>query len=467
MKKVLIIANGILAKHFLERVVSVASDSNDYTVVFYKKKTIRDIVFPESFKIYSFDPTSFEKMTSVMNKDYYQVIIAVSKKIDAQGSYKTIRQFDKKVPIYLVDKWGLEFEDKYLKIVNSRKIVAFRLADFVPNTPIFAQNIGLAAGEVMDIQVPVGSSYIYRHIGGIEQKKWHIAALYRSSVLFLPKPNLMIQPNDNLLIVGAPEVLQDVYKSIKRELGQFPQPFGSNIYCLVDMKNMNEKRIETLLANTLALHERLNSKKLYIKIINPTYSFMFSYIKNLASDDIDVSADYYNILSENIYINDVNRLNIGLCVVDKPFFKSNVKTLFNSQTPIFKIADNMLENIKTGIVFSGNTDDIEKHSSVIFDLSAQLDLKVQFYDFDPEVENQELAEHFENIAKLYEKQIEIIKNHDKNPIFKLKKEDNILQFVPFYESFTKSKIISMFSEDLNRIYFLLNDKYQLFLPILE
>ncbi|MDR2636062.1 MAG: potassium transporter TrkA [Campylobacteraceae bacterium] len=467
MKKVLIIADGILAKHFLERVVSVASDNNEYTIVYYRKKTLHNIIFPENFKIHSFDPTSFEKMTSIINKDYYQVMIAVSKKVDAVGSYKVIRQFEKKIPIYLVDKWGLEFDDKYLKIVNSRKITAFRLADFVPNTPIFAQNIGLVTGEVMDVQVPVGSSYVYRHLGSIEQKKWNIAALYRNNTLLLPKPNIMIQPNDNLLIVGAPDVLQDVYKSIKRELGQFPQPFGSNIYCFIDMNNMGAKRIEALLANTLMLHERLNSKKLYIKVVNPTYSHAFNYIKNLSSNDIDITVDYYNPLSDNIYLDDVNHLNIGLCVVDKLFFKANIKMLFNSQAPILKIGGSKFQDIKNGIVFGGNADDVEKHSSVIFDLSSQLDLKVQFYDFDPEIENQELAEHFENIAKLYGKQIDIIKNSDQNPIFKLKKEENILQFVPFYESFMKSKIASILSEDLNRVYFLLDNKCQLFLPILE
>jgi hypothetical protein len=467
MKKVLIIADGILAKHFLERVVSVASDSNEYTIVHYKKKTLNNITFPENFKIYSFDPTSLEKMTAVMNQDYYQVMIAVGKKVDAVGSYKIIRQFDKKVLIYFVDKWGLDIEDKYIRVINSREIVAFRLTDFVPNTPIFAQNVGLAVGEVMDVQVPVGSSYVYRHIGSIEQKKWSIAALYRNNTLLLPKPNLMIQPNDNLLIVGAPDVLQDVYKSIKKELGQFPQPFGSNIYCLIDMKDMNNERVESLLANACSLHERLNSKKLYIKVINPTYSPIFHHIKNLASNDIDVTVDYYNFFHEDMYIEDINRLNIGLCVVDKAFFKTNIKTLFKSQTPIFKIGGTELENIKKGILFSGNTDDIEKHSSVIFDISSQLELKVQFYDFDPENERQELVEHFENIAKLYGEQIEIIKSGDKNPIFELKKDNDIVQFIPFYESFMKSKIASMFSEDLNHIYFILNDKYQLFLPILE
>ncbi|MDR1554882.1 MAG: potassium transporter TrkA, partial [Campylobacteraceae bacterium] len=265
MKKILIIADGILAKYFLERVITLSNDSNDYTIVYYRKKTLPNYAFPENFEVYSFDPTSFEKMMPVMNKDYYQIMIAVSKKIDAIGSYKNIRQFNKKVPIFLMDRWGFEFKDKYLTLIESREVMAYRFADFLPNTPVTAQNVGLAIGEIMDVQVPVGSSYVYRHVGGIEQTKWRIAAVYRNNALLLPKPNLMIQPNDSLLVVGAPDILQNVYKSIKRELGQFPLPFGNNIYCLIDMKNMNEARIEKLLDDALYLHTKLNSKKLYIK----------------------------------------------------------------------------------------------------------------------------------------------------------------------------------------------------------
>ncbi|MDR1461006.1 MAG: potassium transporter TrkA [Campylobacteraceae bacterium] len=469
MKKILIIADGILAKYFLERAISLSNDNNDYTIVYYRKKTLPDFAFPENFEIHSFDPTSFEKMTPIMSKDYYQVMIAVSKKLDAVGSYKNIRQFDKKVPIYLMDRWGFELEDKYLTLIESREIIAYRFADFLPNTPVTAQNVGLAIGEIMDVQVPVGSSYVYRHIGGIEQTKWRIAAVYRNNTLLLPKPNLMIQPNDSLLIVGAPDILQNVYKSIKKELGQFPLPFGSNIYCLVDMKNMNSFRIEKLLDDALYLHAKLNSKKLYLKVINPTYSSIFSKIKELNSDDIDMHVDYYNTSHEYMYKKDVYSLNVGLCVVDKQFFNSNIKALFECETPIFKIGQIPLSKLKKGVVLGGNIDNAEKNSSVMFDISAQLNLKMQFYDFDPDnfEEKTALIEHFENIAKLYEKKIEVVKSNEKNPILEFKKATDILQFIPFYEAFAKSRVLSLFSTDLNRVHFILEDKCQLFLPILE
>ncbi|MDR0579926.1 MAG: potassium transporter TrkA [Campylobacteraceae bacterium] len=469
MKKVLIIADGILAKYFLERAITLSNDSNDYTIVYYRKKTLPNYAFPENFETYSFDPTSFEKMMLVMKKDYYQIMIVVSKKIDAAGSYKTVRQFDKKVPIFLMDRWGLKFKDKYLTLIESKEVMAYRFADFLPNTPVTAQNVGLAIGEIMDVQVPVGSSYAYRHIGAIEQTKWRIAAVYRNNNLLLPQQNLMIQPNDSLLIVGDPDILQNVYKSIKKELGQFPLPFGSSIYCLIDMKKMNSARIEKLLDNALFLHAKLNSKKLYIKIINPTYSSVLIKIKELVNDDIDVNIDYYNISHEHIYEKDVYNLNIGLCVTDKLFFNSNIKALFEYKTPVFKSGQIPLSEVKRGIVLGGNIDDAERNSSIMFDFSAQLNLKMQFYDFDPDNFNEKTAliEHFENIAKLYEKKIEIAKRSEKNPILEFKDISDILQFIPFYEEFSKSRVLSVFSKDLNRVHFVLEDKCQLFLPILE
>jgi hypothetical protein len=277
----------------------------------------------------------------------------------------------------------------------------------------------------------------------------------------------MIQPNDSMLIVGDPDILQNVYKSIKQELGQFPLPFGSNIYCFINMKDMNEGRIKNILSNALSLHEKLNSKRLYVKVINPTYSPIFDMIKTLSDGDVEVMIDFYNASNENIYKNDVSRLNIGLCIVDKSFFRSNVKMLFELQTPIFKIGDFELAGIKKGVILGGDTDDVERNSSAVFDLCAQLGLKVRLYDFDPDKEHSSLVEHFENIAKLYEKKIEIVKISEKNPLLQLKKANDILQFIPFYGALAKSKIISLFSEDLNRVHFILDDKYQLFLPILE
>ena len=264
MKKILIIADGILAKHFLERVMDSTNSDNSYDVVTYREKTVPSKKL-DNFTFYNFDPTSFEKLSPLIGRDYYQIMIIVSKKIDAVGAYNNIRTKDKEVQIILLDRWELELEDSRLEILGSRDVLSSRFVDFLPDMPVIAQNIGLGAGEIMEIRVPIGSSYLYRHIASIVQKKWKISGVYRANTLILPRPTLMIQPNDILLVVGNPNVLQSVYKSVKRELGQFPSPFGSSIYCLVDMFKMSLKEVDKLVNDALLLHAKISSMKLHVK----------------------------------------------------------------------------------------------------------------------------------------------------------------------------------------------------------
>ena len=73
----------------------------------------------------------------------------------------------------------------------------------------------------------------------------------------------------------------------------FRSPFGSSIYCLIDMLNMGEKEIDELINDSLLLHSKLNSKKLHIKVINPTYSKVFEKIKSYHNHHINVMIDYF------------------------------------------------------------------------------------------------------------------------------------------------------------------------------
>ena len=98
--------------------------------------------------------------------------------------------------------------------------------DQLPNVPLVAQNVGLGQGEIMEVHIPFGSSYAYRHIGSILQRKWKIAALYRDEKQILPTNATMIKPNDTLLILGKPLVLDGVYRTINKRMGLFPEPFG-------------------------------------------------------------------------------------------------------------------------------------------------------------------------------------------------------------------------------------------------
>jgi hypothetical protein len=54
---------------------------------------------------------------------------------------------------------------------------------------------------------------------------------------------------------------------------------------------------------------------------------------------------------------------------------------------------------------------------------------------------------------------------EKNPLFKLKNRDNILQFLPFSHKILESNMLSIFSTDMDKLHFKLADNYQLFIPV--
>ena len=465
MKKILILADGILAKQFLEKVMETEAGENSYTIVTYKEETLPK-KRPENFKFFEFDPTSYEKLAVILNEQFFQVMIIMSNKLDVKATYTNIRRVDSKVRIVIMDRWDLQIEDKRLLMLNSREILASRFTDHLPNTPIVAQNIGLGIGEIMEVSVPVGSSYAYRHLASIEQSKWRIAAVYRSNTLILPRPALMLLPNDLLLLVGDPKVLQSVFKSIKRELGQFPSPFGSSIYCLVDMLRMKDDEIDVLINDSLLLHSKLNSNKLHIKIINPTYSKTLEKIKSYSNHHINVLIDYFETNPRKVLRDDTEKMDIGLIVVMNTFFQKNKRTLYKTKLPIFKMGKRGFGSLNQGVVLSNDAHEIEQESSVIFDVATQLSLELKLYSYNPDHENEKnsLIEHFDNLSKIFGREVDVVQS-DKNPLIKLRNRDNILQFLPFSPKILEANFLSIFSTDMEKLHFKLADNYQLFIPI--
>lgn len=466
MKKILIIADGILAKHFLERVMAYRDSNNHYSVITYHKKTIPEISKPENFTFFNFDPTSFAKLSIILRQEFFQIMVLVSKRIDALGTYENIRRLNSKVQVVLLDRWGVDFEDENLVLINSREVLASRFTDYLFDMPIIAHNVGLGVGEIMEIQVPIGSSYVYRHIASIQQRKWRIVALYRNNALILARPTLMIQPNDVLLTIGDPNVLNNVFKSVKQDIGRFPSPFGSNIYTVLDMKSMSHEEIESILSDSLIMHEKINSKKLYIKIINPTLNELYDKLRDTQDKTVIVDVDYKNQDLSDFLIADIANFDIGLFVTNLSYFNAKRELLYSSKIPILKIGKWGFDKLKVGAILASDSKEIEKDSSVILDCCTQLDLEVSLYHYNPDTLSQKssLVEHFENLSKLFGKEVEVIQSSEKNPLLQLQKREDLLHFVPFHHKVIESQFSALFSTDLERLSYRLERSYQLFIP---
>lgn len=467
MKKILIIANGQIADSFIERVIATYSSDNIYYVVHMGQRTFENYN-PAMFKFYYFDPTSFSKLSNLLKMDFVQVIVALEEKFDVQETLKNIRNIKKELRVIVYDSWNLPLQDPNMLFVNVQEIMSSRLIDYLPNVPVIAQNVGMGEGEIMEVLVPFGSSFVYRHLGAIEQKKWRIVGIYRNKELLLPNNRRMIHPNDLLLLVGEPAVLKSVYRAIKRQLGQFPAPFGSNLYLVIDMDVEKTEQI-TDCVRRAAFINRQFEHQLVIKVFNPSDIETVNYIKSYRSEHISIEFVYLKTDSiKTIILNDIKQYHIGLVILSRALFahQSVRKVLYKGNVPVLKLAEHSFSKLKDVVALASGNSDMERIATTIFDVTAQLNFNLELIDYlqEQNEKKEQVIENFNNLSTIFSKNIRIISSQQ-NPIRMLKRRSNFLQALPFSDKVLKEPLFSLFSTDKERLYHYLDSYHQIFIPV--
>jgi hypothetical protein len=466
MKKILIISDGSVGEHFIQRVNETYTSENIYYVVQAKEKKYEDIN-PARFKFYTFDSTSFYKLSNLLKMEFIQVFIIMDNLHDVEHTIKNIRTIKKQLRIIVLNQWQMSNEDPNVVLISSNEILASRFIDYLPNVPVVAQNVGLGEGEIMEVLVPFGSSFVYKHIGVIQQKNWRIVAIYRNRKLLMPSRRRMIQPNDLLILIGDPAVLKSVYRAIKRELGQFPEPFGTNLLLYIDMNIVPHKLIEELVRRAVFIYKKFKHG-LIIRVVNPSNIETLQCIKNFRDINITISIDYENKDLEQKFYNDIKSYHIGLVIVSKEMFaQENIrKMLYEAHIPVMKLSNKSFSALKDASVILSDNRDLEKVSATIFDISEQLGFNLELYDFlnEHHSEKEQVIEHYYNLSTIFSKSIKVFKENE-NPIRVLKQKENFIQLLPFTQKLTANRLYSLFSTDSEKLYYKLDDYHQVFIPV--
>lgn len=466
MKKILIISDGDAGAHFIQRVSETYTSENIYYVVQMKEKEYTNIN-PARFKFYEFDPTSLYKLANLLKMEFVQVFIIMNNQQDVENTIKNIRIIKKQLRIIVLNQWEIKNEDPNIVFINSNELLASRFIDYLPNVPVIAQNVGIGEGEIMEVLVPFGSSFVYRHIGVIEQKSWRIVAIYRNRKLIMPSRRRMIQPNDLLLLVGNPTVLKSVYRAIKRELGQFPEPFGTNLLLYIDMNIVNHKTVRELVRRSVYAYKKFKHN-LVIKVVNPSDIEIIQYIKSFRDLDVIVDIDYESVNLRERFFANIKSYHAGLLIVSKEMFANYDvrKTLYEAHVPVLKLSNKRFSSVKEAVVILSDNRDLEKISATIFDISEQMNFNIELYNYlnEHQEDREQVIEHYYNLSTIFSKSIKVLKESE-NPLRTLKQKKNFVQILPFTCKLTTRRISSLFSTDSERLYYKLDDDHQIFIPV--
>ncbi len=457
-------ASGNIAKHFIEWVSTNRVAENQYYVTCYKADTTPDKM-GKNIALINADPTSFSKLSRIMSETKFSnIFIVMDEMEDARYVLKNITLIDTKMRVVLVNQWDdneIGKEQENITIVHSAALLAAHLYDQLPNVPLVAQNVGLGQGEIMEVHIPFGSSYAYRHIGSILQRKWKIAALYRDEKQILPTNATMIKPNDTLLILGKPLVLDGVYRTINKRMGLFPEPFGKDLYLLLDFRHDKEQAIQYL-QESLYLLDKLEEKSLFVRVIYPNDFHILDILKSYESENVTVSIHYQNDDIMQLVEYDIHEYNIGLVMNSIPTFEAdNLKeTLYNLKKVVYLFGTKTLMNIKTSIILMSENEKMESISSTAFDITETLGLTLTLADFDPEgdFESRSITvEHYETLTHIFNMEINI-EQKIANPIRELSKLENVLQITPFEDRLNTVGIKKLISSKIQD-FILTTDKH--------
>ena len=472
MKKVLVILDGYLAKPLLKKIVDLNNNLNSYDIT-YTDDNILIENLPSNFTLYKFDPTSLSKLNFVLKNALYQdCLILQTTKDETINVVENIRAGFKELFITIYDNWDLEFNDQNIQYYRGHNVISSGLAEQLPNIPVFAQNIGLRQGEIMEIKIPFGSTYAYRYIGSIIQKEWKISALYRNQQLTDVKPSFVLKPNDIIIVIGRPEVLIQVYNAISKTSTQFPMPFGKNIYLYIDLLVQSEDEVLEAVHSTKIMQQRLNNTLLIVKITRPTNVKILNKIKDSLVDvkDVNIIVDYFNLGIHNIIKQDKIKYDIGMIILSQSFFKykESMKNIIKQKLPILKLGKEKISALKNSLVLLNDEVLYEQISPILFDISSQLKIKPKILDIDPigDQNRENILAHLNNLAKIFTQNISVVKEQT-NPIKRLNKENNILQILPLIEEMFEKRSFKFLTTNSDLLSFDMNKTNQLLIPVVE
>ena len=92
-----------------------------------------------------------------------------------------------------------------------------------------AINIGLGKGELLEVHVLSHSHLVGRKLKHLRPSQWHIAAIYRDNKLLIPTGNNSLKVGDRVVLVGDPNLLENVAEILIKGKPQFPLQYGTDI----------------------------------------------------------------------------------------------------------------------------------------------------------------------------------------------------------------------------------------------
>lgn len=92
-----------------------------------------------------------------------------------------------------------------------------------------SSELGLGAGELMEVTILAHSPVIGRKLASFHAQSWLVGAIYRRGRLVVPHGQTEVYEGDRVLLIGSPDIIPSVANFFRRGTSEFPLQYGSNV----------------------------------------------------------------------------------------------------------------------------------------------------------------------------------------------------------------------------------------------
>jgi len=134
------------------------------------------------------------------------------------------------------------FQDLGVRTLDLNSMLARTLVHYLQDPQIAVTPLSHGNSEIFEIDVGSTFMAIGKKVKDIEGQTWRVVGIFRDNSLMFPPPDTLVRERDCLLILGRPDLFQDVCSLLECGRPRFPLAYGHRLTLAVPAKHEEQRQ---------------------------------------------------------------------------------------------------------------------------------------------------------------------------------------------------------------------------------
>ncbi|MFP4034470.1 MAG: NAD-binding protein [Desulfovermiculus sp.] len=134
------------------------------------------------------------------------------------------------------------FHDLGVRVLDLNSLLARTLVHYLQDPRIAVTPLSLSGTEIFEVDVGATFTAIGKKVRDIEGTTWRMVGIVRDKALIFPQPDTYVQEQDRLLILGKPDLFQEVCTLLECGRPRFPFAYGQHLNLALPSRQREQKK---------------------------------------------------------------------------------------------------------------------------------------------------------------------------------------------------------------------------------